>query len=197
MHTVSAGKPAEESLKMKFRNRQRGLTLMELLKTMGIVSIVLSFGVPSMTSLVRGNQVVTYVNEIVSTVHAARTQAVYSVVQITVCKSVDQLSCSNAASWNDGWIAFADANENEIRNVDGVPEALIYAHPALDRTFTLQSEAFDDWIAFRPNGRTIGSVANTGTFSLCSDSGTRYGRDINISRTGSPLAGESADGACP
>lgn len=182
---------------MKFRNRQRGLTLMELLKTMGIVSIVLSFGVPSMTSLVRGNQVVTYVNEIVSTVHAARTQAVYSVVQITVCKSVDQLSCSNAASWNDGWIAFADANENEIRNVDGVPEALIYAHPALDRTFTLQSEAFDDWIAFRPNGRTIGSVANTGTFSLCSDSGTRYGRDINISRTGSPLAGESADGACP
>lgn len=182
---------------MTLRYRQRGLTLMELLQTMGIVAIVLSFGVPSMTSLVRGNQAVTYVNEIVSTVHAARSQAVQSVVQVTVCKSVDLVSCSNAASWHDGWIAFADVDENEIRDLDGVPEMLIYAHPALDGGFTLQSAAFDNWIAFRPNGRTIGSTGNAGTFSLCSDSGAHYDRDISISRSGSPLPGESADGACP
>jgi type IV fimbrial biogenesis protein FimT len=181
---------------MKLRNKQHGLTLMELLKVLGIVSVVLSFGIPSMTSLVSGNQAVTYVNDVVSTIHAARSQAVQGVVQITVCKSTDQLSCDNNASWNDGWIAFADINEDEDRDINNVAEALVYAHPALNATFTLQSDEFDDWVAFRPNGRAIGSTANAGTFSLCSESGAHYSRDISISRTGSPLPGDSANGAC-
>lgn len=179
------------------KHRQRGFTLMELLKTIGIISIVLSFGVPSMASLVRSNQVVTYTNDFISTVQSARAEALNGVAQVTVCKSLDQASCSNGASWTDGWIVFVDNNEDEIRNLGGAPETLISARAALEGSYTLQSAAFADWIAFRPNGLAIGSAGNAGTFVLCSTAANSHGRDISISRTGTPIAGDNAPGACP
>ena len=182
---------------MMYRSHERGFTLMELLKVVGIMAIVLSFGVPSMASLIRSNQIVGYTNDFISTVQTARAEALNNVVQVTVCKSFDQATCDTAASWNDGWIAFIDDDEDEIRDLAGTPEALIHAHQALADSYTLQSAAFADWIAFRPNGVTLGSVGNAGTFSLCSDEGANYGRDISITRTGSPLVGENAVGACP
>ncbi len=170
---------------------------MELLKTVGIIGIVLSFGVPSMTPLVQGNRSVTYANDFISTMHLARAEALNNVLQVTVCKSRDQASCDDTASWQDGWIVFIDNDEDEVRNLGGTPEILIRAHQALEGSFTLQSAAFANWIAFRPNGLAIGSAGNAGTFSLCNEAGARYGRDVSISRTGSPLVGENADGACP
>ncbi len=182
---------------MMYRNHQRGFTLLELLKTLGIIATVLSFGVPSMSSLMRSNQVVAYTNDFIATLQTARSEALNNVVQVTVCKSLDQTSCNAAASWNDGWIAFIDNDEDEIRNLAGTPETLIYAHQALEGSNTLQSVACADWIAVRPNGLALGSAGNAGTFSLCNAANADYGRDISISRTGSPLVGENAAGACP
>ena len=150
-----------------------------------------------MTSMVRSNQIVAYTNDFISTVQTARAEALNSVNQVTVCKSLDQVSCDITASWNDGWIVFVDNDEDEIRNLAGTPETLIHAHQSLDGSYTLQSAAFADWIAFRPNGLALGSAGNAGTFSLCSAAGPHYGRNISISRTGSPLVGENAAGACP
>ncbi len=182
---------------MTYRNYQGGFSLAELLMTVGISAMILSFGMPSLTSLVRNNRVVAYTNDFISTVHMARTEALNNVIQVTVCKSLDQASCDNAASWHDGWIVFVDNDEDEIRDLAGTPETLIGAHKALEGSNTLQSAAFANWIAFRPNGLAIGSAGNAGTFSLCNAAGANYGRDISISRTGSPLAGENAVGACP
>ena len=179
-----------------YHNRQRGFTLIELLKTLGIVALVLSFGVPSMSSLLQGNQIVTYTNDLIGAVRTARSEAMNNVRQVTVCKSVDQASCNNAASWADGWIVFVDNNADGVRDLGGTPETLISARRALSGAYTLQSDAFADWIAFRPNGLAIGSVGNAGTFSLCSQESLHAGRDISISRTGSPMAGENAPGAC-
>ena len=178
-------------------SKQNGFTLLELLVTVGVIAIVVSIGVPSMASLIRGNRVVADANDFISTVHTARAVALNNVVQVTVCKSLDQASCSNAASWHDGWIIFIDNDEDEIRNLGGTPEPLIHAHKSLQRSNTLQSTAFANWIAFRPNGLAIGSAGNAGTFSLCNEAGAGYGRDISISRTGSSSIGENADGACP
>jgi len=169
---------------------------MELIKTIGIISIVLSFGVPSMNSLMRGNQVVAYTNDFISTVRIARAEALNDVVQVTVCKSLDQVSCNNAASWQDGWIVFIDTDEDEVRDLGVTPETLISAHEDLEGQFTLTSAAFDNWIAFRPNGLAIGSTGNAGTFNLCSEQGANYGRDIGISRTGSPKVDGNGEGSC-
>ena len=178
-------------------SKQNGFTLLDLLTTVGVLAIVLGLGVPSMTSLVRSNRIVAHTNEFIATINTARTEALNNVVQVTVCKSLDQASCNNSASWQDGWIVFIDNDEDEVRNLSEPPETLIRAHKALDGSYTLQSVAFVNWIAFRPNGLAIGSAGNAGTFSLCNEADARFGRDISISRTGSSSVGENADGACP
>jgi len=176
--------------------RQRGLTLMELLQTVGIVAIVLSFGVPSMTSMVRKNQAVTYTNEILSTIHAARSQAMQNVVQITICKSKDQVRCTAGANWRTGWIAFADRNQNQVRDMGDDAEEIVYAHARLDDSYAMQSDAFADWIAFRPNGMAIGSNGNAGMIELCNSSHPDVNRAVSISRTGSPSIETIGAGAC-
>lgn len=178
-------------------SKQDGFSLLELLTTVGVLAIVASIGVPSMTSLVQSNRTVEYSTDFILTVRTARAEALNNVAQVTVCKSLDQVSCNNGASWHDGWIVFIDNDENEVRNLAGTPETLIHAHKSLEGSSTLQSTAFANWIAFRPNGLAIGSTGNAGTFSLCNEAGAQYGRDINISRTGSSSVGESANGACP
>ena len=182
---------------MNFPAKQRGMTLMELLQVIGIVAVVFSFGVPSMTSLMRSNQSVAYVNEVVSTMHAARTQAVQNSVQVTICKSANQQSCGNDEGvWREGWIAFEDRNANGVRELGEDPEVIVYAHAELDDTYTLSSTAFTDWMAFLPNGRAIGSHGNAGNFVLCVEDRPESAKSVNISRTGSPAIDESAPGVC-
>jgi len=166
---------------------------MELLTTITVGSLLASIAVPSMTSVIRGNQVVAYTNDLVASVYAARGEAMNEVVQVAVCKSSNQAACDNTVSWEDGWIVFIDNDADSVRDVG---ETLVYAHESLKGAYTLQSAAFDNWIAFRPNGLAIGSTANAGTFSLCHETGS-YGRDISISRTGSPSVDENAEGSCP
>ncbi len=178
-------------------SNQKGFSLLELMTAITVAAIVVGLGVPSMTSLVRGNRIVAYTNDFVLTVRTARAEAVNQVVQVTVCKSTDQAICDLDASWHDGWIVFVDNDGDEVRDLGGTPETLIRAHEALEGANTLQSAAFDDWIAFRPDGLAFGSTGNAGTFSLCNAHGESYGRDISISRTGGSSVGDNADGACP
>ena len=55
--------------------RQRGFTMLELLTTVAVVALVVSIGVPSMITMVQGNRVSGYTNELVATIYAARSEA--------------------------------------------------------------------------------------------------------------------------
>ena len=178
-------------------SKQSGFTLLELLTSIAVVSLVMTMGVPSMTSVIRANRVVAETNDFIGTMRTARAEALNNVVQVTVCKSLDQATCDDTASWHDGWIVFVDNDEDEIRDMGGTPETLIRVHEALEGSNTLQSAAFANWIAFRPNGLAIGSAGNAGTFSLCNEAGPYYGRDISMSRTGGSSVADNADGSCP
>ncbi len=175
--------------------RQKGFSLMELLTIIGVLAMLAGMGIPVFTAVTRSSRAVTYTNDFVSTMHTARLEAVTNVAQVTVCKSVDQQVCSNAATWQDGWIVFVDTNEDEVRDVGGTPETLLRAHDSLHQSNSLQSAEFTNWIAFRPNGLTLGTLANAGTFSLCHETDDRHTRIISINRTGSPSLLEN-NGAC-
>ncbi len=177
-------------------SKQDGFTLLELLTAVAVLVILVSVGLPSMTALVRSNRTVSDTNDFVATINAARSEALKNVVQVTVCKSRNQASCDNTASWHDGWIVFVDNDEDEVRDLGGTPESLLRVHGAFEGSNTLQSVAFTNWIAFRPNGLAIGSGANAGTFSLCNDAGATYGRDISISRIGATSVDENGDESC-
>ncbi len=175
--------------------RQEGFSLLELLTIIGVLAILAGMGIPVFNAVTRSSRAVSYTNDFVSTMHTARLAAVTKVSQVTVCKSTDQQLCNNAASWEDGWIVFVDTDEDEVRDVGVTSETLLRAHDSLHQSNSLQSAEFTNWIAFRPNGLTLGTVANAGTFSLCHATDDRHTRIISINRTGSPSLLEN-NGAC-
>ena len=57
-------------------HRFKGFTLIELLVAIFVLSIVLTMGVPAFTQFVQNNRMVSGVNDLISTLHAARVEAV-------------------------------------------------------------------------------------------------------------------------
>ena len=96
-------------------DRQKGFTLLELMTTLAVAGLLLSFAVPSFSTLSLNSKRASSINEIVSAMHFARNTAVVRNERVTVCTSSNGTACETVG-WNQGWLAFADVNGN--RSVD-------------------------------------------------------------------------------
>lgn len=90
------------------RLRSGGFTLIELMVTLALVAIVLSFGVPNMTQLIRSNQVINQTNSVLGGIQLARAEAVKRGIGVAVCGSSDQVSCDG--QWGQGWLVYEDSD---------------------------------------------------------------------------------------
>ena len=88
--------------------RMSGFTLIELVSVMLIVAILAAVGLPSFNYVTSSNRVATEVNSLVGDLQYARSEAVREGSYVTVCASVNGTSCTGMATWNTGWIVFAD-----------------------------------------------------------------------------------------
>lgn len=84
------------------RSRIQGLTLIELIVTVSVLSIVISMAAPAMADMIARNQQLTLRTQIQDALQRARTQAVLHRKTLVVCGSLDSLNCSS--DWTDGWI---------------------------------------------------------------------------------------------
>ena len=167
--------------------------MLELMVTVAIATLVLSVGVPSFTTFVQNNRMVAQSNALIGTLNVARAEALKVNAQVTVCKSDDNANCNNGLNWQDGWIVFIDNDANGAR---AGGETLLWTNRGLEGDNTLVSAAFDNWIAFAPNGLSVGSTANAGLFRLCDDRGLADATDIRVVRTGSSSASDAVGGGC-
>lgn len=90
--------------------KNSGFTLLELLITLAIVAILLIVGVPSLRSMMQGNQLVSSTNELLSALHVARSEAIKSNGRVTICESSNGTDCATTGDWKNGWIVFIDAD---------------------------------------------------------------------------------------
>lgn len=177
------------------RYRSHGFTLGELLTSMAVAAITLSLAVPSYQNVVRNNRRATAVNQLVSTLHMARSEAVTRNAQVTVCTSTDGATCSDG-EWHAGWIFFPDSDQD--RQVDG--DEPILGAGAASPGLTIESDEFGSFLAYRPNGRVMVNAAdeNTGAFTFCDSRGAAFARVLIINPTGQPaLSDHMADGSDP
>ena len=72
---------------MKARNISRGFTIIELMVTVGVVAIMLSVAVPSISSMVKGNRLSTQINMVMADIHLARSESVKRGVRVIICRS--------------------------------------------------------------------------------------------------------------
>jgi len=92
--------------------RQRGLTLIELMVGVAVLSILVSMAVPSFNSLMRKQEFKSQLGLIRSTLAFVRTEAITRKTNIAMCGSSDGVSCVGSKDWSGGWIVFVDSDDD-------------------------------------------------------------------------------------
>lgn len=101
------------------RPRHTGFSVVELMIIVAIVAIVATIALPSFNDLIVQNRLSSQANELVAGVSLARTAAIESNSGGGFCPAnASQSGCGG--SWQNGWLAWADANGNGAADPDEV-----------------------------------------------------------------------------
>lgn len=91
----------------------RGFTLIEVLIVMIVVAVVASIGLPGLNRMLEGNRLTGDTNRLVSSLYAARSEAVKRGANVFICtRNLAGDDCDGGQYWTDGWIVFADDDNN-------------------------------------------------------------------------------------
>ncbi|MEJ2129232.1 MAG: GspH/FimT family pseudopilin [Woeseiaceae bacterium] len=158
------------------KNRyQNGFTLYELLITLLIVGVVLTFGVPNLTEFTRNSRITTTANDLHAAFQMARSEAARAKTNITICGSADPFSAGADCdgTLDQGFIVFMDDNGDLLRN--GANETVLRAHAAPDDTVTLAVANGATYFSYASTGMGRGDVNGNPAISqiiVCDDRGT-------------------------
>ncbi|HED34908.1 MAG TPA: prepilin-type N-terminal cleavage/methylation domain-containing protein [Gammaproteobacteria bacterium] len=170
---------------MKNTRRQTGFTLIEMMVTVGLVSILLSVGVPSFREFIKDGALTAGNNELVTAFNLARSEAVKRGARVTVCKSANQTACTTSDGWEKGWLIFTDENNNGV--YDSANETLIRVHGAMAASITaVGNGTVINYVSYVMSGKSqqVPSGLQSGTILVSDDRVGPYGKNLNISQTG-------------
>ena len=166
---------------------QAGVTLVELLIVVVLAAILMSIGVPSYKYVTNSNRMSTEINSLLGDLQYARSEAVREGQNVTVCvaQSTNPASPSCAASgtatWQNGWIIFADVNNNGTIDTN---EPVLRIQNAFTTSDTLVANPATSTISFEKEG--FAHLGNATTRFTLNDSGadTTYARCLDINQAG-------------
>ena len=169
---------------------QRGFTMIELLITIMVLGLVLGLGVPGFRDLVLNNRQASAVNELVTALQLARSEAITRNVAapsaVSVCASNTGTSC--AGTWSDGWIVFDDADG------DGALDAGEIVLRAVDAPASMAITGPGGAVRYRRDGRSPDAT----DFVFCDSRGASRARVVQLGLTGRPaVAKVLSDGSAP
>jgi type IV fimbrial biogenesis protein FimT len=142
------------------RRNVTGVTLVELLTVIAIVSILMAIGLPSYRYIQNSYRISGEVNGLVGDLQFARAEAIKEGETVTACISTDGATCAaGAPGWQSGWIVFADLNDDQT--VDPGDTVLRVQAP-FTSTDTFDSDAGLTAVTFNREGFALG-LPNGGT----------------------------------
>ncbi|MCD2511426.1 GspH/FimT family pseudopilin [Comamonas endophytica] len=177
------------------RPTSRGLTLIEILVVVAIVAIVSALAAPDLSALIKSNRVAGKINALNADISFAKTEAIKRGVAVTLCASADQLTCSPSSDLAQGWIVFADPDENQAI---GIGEAIIKVQDKLkgdDRIVLSESQTT---VSFNRNGY-IYNLPSSGMQVIkvtTSDSDQRSQRCLTFQRIGQAKVTKGGEQTC-
>jgi len=167
-------------------------TLIELMISLALVGILLSWGVPNFVGLFQRNLLTTQADILMSHLFYARTEAITRNLPVVICRSANASNCSQSSSskadWSMGWLVFVNSDGDKARDPD---EPVLRVGNTVPAPISVR---FNQWwrITFRPNGG-----AGNGSFTLCDGLGNS--RRITVYRSGRTRATQmvSNEEDCP
>lgn len=142
---------------MKLRN-QSGFTLYELMVTLLIVGVVLSFGIPNMSAYTQNSRMTSTANDLHASFQLARSEASRAKTNITICASANSMAADAncGGTWDQGYIVFIDDDGDLLRA--GATETILRAHPAIATGVTLAIANDATYFSFASTGLGRGNI---------------------------------------
>ena len=163
---------------MNAKNYLAGYSLYELIVTLGLAAVVLSVGIPSFSGLVAEHRLRTEANALFHAIHVARKESIMRRRVVTICASVDALTCLGSTDWSIGWIMFAnDSMQNTDRRNSSEP--LLMTHKVAPNTLIRTNRKVFSL-------RSTRLRATNGTLVLCDQNKAAEARALVVSYTGRP-----------
>jgi type IV fimbrial biogenesis protein FimT len=170
--------------------RFAGFTLLELMTTLGISALLLAIAVPAFRNMTVGSQLTSQVNDLVSALNVARSEAIKRNVTISFCRTNQATATACSTSTGDwaNWIV-ATSTGTVIRRGTVADYG---------GTIVVQSTLDTDTVTFSSDGlaRTAGSLVTSRVIKV---STTKLSRDnlrcITVG-TGSRISTTTKTGTC-
>jgi len=134
------------------KRSQHGFTLYELMITLLVVGVILSFGIPNLRQFTLNSRMTSTANDIHASFLLARTEAAHAKANVTVCASANPMAANAdcGGTWDQGYIVFIDANGDRARF--GANETVLRSHPAADPGVLLRVANNASYFMFSPSG---------------------------------------------
>lgn len=165
----------------------RGYTLYELVMTLALVSVLLAAALPSFRNSLARQLQATETNALFHAIHLARKESIMRRKVVSLCPSLDGLSCNSGTDWSAGWIMFENSDRDSPPQVDS-------------GEFVLQTHRVSEDVRIQANRRgfTLRATvlrATNGTFVVCDRQARVPPKGLIVSYTGRPrVAFERPDG---
>ncbi|MGI9329417.1 MAG: GspH/FimT family pseudopilin [Gammaproteobacteria bacterium] len=179
-----------------------GVTLVELMITLAVLAVVLTIGIPAFGGFLQNNRMSAAANDVLSSLHLARSEALKRQVPVVVCASTTadaaNPTCDGGAGFDQGWVVFADTNNDaQVNGGDVVIAANGPLHPAIGANSTWGTAGAPVYVAFGANGsrqdQILAATPSVINMELCDErgdieisGGVAAGRWLRISATGHP-----------
>jgi len=140
---------------------QDGLTLIELVVVISIVSILLAVALPMMQTFVRNQRKTAEVNLLIGALNYTRSEAVVRHRSLRLCSGSPDGGCEDERLWRSDWLLTLDEPMSRMRRTS---EPLrVFAHSG-DFFWRWKGAGGNAFIRFKADGSAAGS---NGTFTLC------------------------------
>jgi type IV fimbrial biogenesis protein FimT len=171
-----------------------GFTLIELMIAVVVICILLVLGLPSFQGMMRSTRVATQTNDFIGAVNLARAEAIRNNINAGICPAVAPAPAVAACGtdWNQGWVVFADLNNNGT--VDAPTEVIRRINASTDLTL-VTNPAGTGTIIFNPRGMSTApaDVTFVQTLNKC-ESGFMGNRTFKLLQVGQLTVSK---GTCP
>jgi type IV fimbrial biogenesis protein FimT len=177
------------------RRRIAGITLLEVLTVITIVSILMAIGVPSYQYVTSSNRISGEVNSLLGDLQYARAEAIKEGQTVSVCASTNLTTCSGTTTWQNGWIVFSDVNGSGA--VDSANDQILRVQRAFPLGDTFNANHGMKFVTFNREGFALNLTNPPTTVTLhAAVPSTGSTRCLQITIVGQLTTEGAGTGAC-